>query len=99
MKVVIKEKDGIKIKLHIPFWKSFAGIGARIICSNRGKNSNVIDECAGDEIEEYIDKDDLPSREEMKKFLSQAIEILKQYKGLELLEVLDSDGDYVKITL
>ena len=41
----------------------------------------------------------MPSRKEVKKFFADAIEILKNHKGLELVEAIDSDGDYVKITL
>lgn len=41
----------------------------------------------------------MPSRKEVKKFLVEAIGILKNHKRLELVEAIDSDGDYVKITL
>ncbi|MBR7162729.1 MAG: hypothetical protein IKD35_02015 [Clostridia bacterium] len=48
-------------------------------------------------MQEHVDN--LPSKKELKEFFSKSIEILKEHKGLVLVEVADSDGDYVKITL
>jgi guanylate kinase len=82
--------------LYIPLWKSFAGIGASVLC--KGKNL-TIDEDSAEEIEDYIDKENQPTKKEMKKFLAEAIEVLKHHKGLELVEVEDAEGTHVKITL
>ena len=66
------------------------------------------DEIEDDEIEDMDEEDinsmqehvdNLPSKKELKEFFSKSIEILKEHKGLVLVEVADSDGDYVKITL
>lgn len=100
MKIVIQEDGGRKIKLHIPLWKSFAGIVARILCSDKAKNIDYgVDEGDVPLIQTNVNQENTPSRKEVKKFFADAIEILKNHKGLELVEAIDSDGDYVKITL
>ena len=43
--------------------------------------------------------DNLPSKKELKNFLSKGIGILKEHKGLVLVEVADHEGDHIKITL
>ena len=48
-------------------------------------------------MQEHVDN--LPSKKELKEFFSKSIEILKEHKGLVLVEVADSGGDHVKITL
>ena len=66
------------------------------------------DEIEDDEIEDMDEEDinsmqehvdNLPSKKELKEFFSKSIEILKEHKGLVLVEVADSGGDHVKITL
>ena len=100
MKIVIQEEGGRKIKLHIPLWKSCAGIVARILCSDKAKNIDYgVDEGDVPLIQTNVNQEKMPSRKEVKKFFADAIGILKSHKGLELVEAIDSDGDYVKITL
>ena len=100
MKIVIQEEGGRKIKLHIPLWKSCAGIVARILCSDKAKDIDYgVDEGDVPLIQPNVNQEKTPSRKEVKKFFADAIEILKSHKGLELVEAIDSDGDYVKITL
>ena len=48
-------------------------------------------------MQEHIDN--LPSKKELKEFFSKSIEILKEHKGLVLVEVADHEGDHIKITL
>ena len=48
-------------------------------------------------MQEHVDN--LPSKKELKEFFSKSIEILKEHKGLVLVEVADHEGDHIKITL
>ena len=132
MKIEIAGEGSKKKTLHIPLFKSMAGIVAWAMNKNRQNfldhiNSNDVKEhLTEDEIEdddELEDEDDiededeaedmeeedrksmqwqidnLPSKKELKEFFSKSIEILKEHKGLVLVEVADHEGDYVKITL
>lgn len=105
MKIEIAEAGGKKRTLHIPLFKSMAGIVAWAMENNK-KNfiGYVNDEKDEEDIkvgigateEQFVN---LPSKKEIKAFFAEAIGILKGYKGLVLVEVDDHEGDYVKIIL
>ena len=101
MKIEIAEEGGKKKTLYIPLFKPMAGIVAWAMNKNRKKFLGYVNE---EEIKIGIDTsqeqlDNLPSKKELKEFFSKSIEILKEHKGLVLVEVADHDGDYIKITL
>ena len=98
MKIAVASESGRKIKLYIPLWESFAGIGANFLCGGMNKWLSYADI---DSVEMGIDENEanMPSKKELKRFLKEAMAILKNHKGLVLVEVQDHDGDYVKITL
>ena len=105
MKIEIAEAGGKKRTLHIPLFKPMAGIVAWAMNKNRQNFLGYVNE-ESDEEENKIgidtsqeQLDNLPSKKEIKAFFAEAIAILKQHKGLVLVEVEDHDGDYVKITL
>ena len=99
MKILIREGGGKKRKLSIPLLKSFAGIAASVMCSNKSKMEEWVDNEDMSAIRAYTEQENLPSKKEVRAFLTKAIEILKRHKGLELVEVEDGKGDYVRITL
>ena len=114
MKIEIAEAGGKKKTLYIPLFKPMAGIVAWAMNKNRKNfldhiNSNDFKEhLTEDEVEDMVEEginamqehiDNLPSKKELKEFFSKSIEILKEHKGLVLVEVADHEGDYVKITL
>ena len=98
MKIEIAPESGRKIKLYIPLWESLAGIGAKVMCGGMNKWLSYADI---DDIEIGIEENasNMPSKKELKGFLKESISILKNHKGLELVEVEDHDGDCIKITL
>ena len=105
MKIEIAEEGGKKKTLYIPLFKPMAGIVAWAMNKNR-KNflGYVKEESDEEEIKIGIDTsqeqlDKLPSKKELKNFLSKGIGILKEHKGLVLVEVADHEGDHIKITL
>lgn len=105
MKIEIAEAGGKKRTLHIPLFKPMAGIVAWAMNKNRQNFLGYVNE-ESDEEENKIgidtsqeQLDNLPSKKELKEFFSKSIEILKEHKGLVLVEVADHDGDYIKITL
>ena len=105
MKIEIAEAGGKKRTLHIPLFKPMAGIVAWAMENNKEKFIGYVNDEKDEEdikvgigaMEEQFVK--LPSKKEIKAFFAEAIAILKQHKGLVLVEVEDHDGDYVKITL
>ena len=113
MKIEIAEASGKKRTLHIPLFKSMAGIVAWAMDKNKQKfldqiNSDDIKEQLPEDVEEDCQEDiaelkeqidNLPSKKELKNFFAKSIGILKEHKGLVLVEVADSGGDHVKITL
>ena len=101
MKIEIAEEGGKKKTLYIPLFKPMAGIVAWAMNKNRKNFLGYVNE---EEIKIGIDTsqeqlDNLPSKKELKEFFSKSIEILKEHKGLVLVEVADHDGDYIKIIL
>ena len=101
MKIEIAGEGGKKKTLYIPLFKPMAGIVAWAMNKNRQNFLGYVNE---EEIKIGIDTsqeqlDNLPSKKELKEFFSKSIEILKEHKGLVLVEVEDHDGDYIKITL
>ena len=101
MKIEIAGEGGKKKTLYIPLFKPMAGIVAWAMNKNRKNFLGYVNE---EEIKIGIDTskeqlDNLPSKKELKEFFSKSIEILKEHKGLVLVEVADHDGDYIKITL
>jgi hypothetical protein len=90
MKIEIVDEDGKKIKLHVPLFRGMAGIAAGAICKYTGVDLKQ-------EKQEASEKQ--PSKQEVKRFLSAAIGILKKHKGLVLVEVEDHGGEHVKITI
>ena len=50
-------------------------------------------------ITEKMDKDSLPSKKEMRHVAKEAVKILKEHKGLVLVDVESDDGETVKITI
>lgn len=101
MKIEIAEAGGKKKTLYIPLFKPMAGIVAWAMNKNRKNFLGYVNE---EEIKIGIDTsqeqlDNLPSKKELKEFFSKSIEILKEHKGLVLVEVADHDGDYIKIIL
>ena len=105
MKIEIAGEGGKKKTLYIPLFKPMAGIVAWAMNKNRKNFLGYINEESDEEeikigidtSQEQLDK--LPSKKELKNFLSKGIGILKEHKGLVLVEVADHDGDYIKITL
>ena len=101
MKIEVAPESGKKRTIHVPLTKSLAGIVAWAMNKNR---QNVLGYVNEEEIKIGIDTsqeqlDNLPSKKELKNFLSKCIGILKEHKGLELVEVADHEGDHIKITL
>ena len=101
MKIEVAPESGKKRTIHVPLTKSLAGIVAWAMNKNRQNFLGYVNE---EEIKIGIDTsqeqlDNLPSKKELKNFLSKGIGILKEHKGLELVEVADHDGDHIKITL
>ena len=114
MKIEIAGEGSKKKTLYIPLFKSMAGIVAWAMNKNRQNfldhiNSNDLKEhLTEDEVEDMVEEgintmqehiDNLPSKKELKEFFSKSIEILKEHKGLVLVEVADHEGDHIKITL
>ena len=65
-----------------------------------GTAEDEIDDMGEEDIhymQEHVDN--LPAKKELKEFFSKSIEILKEHKGLVLVEVADHEGDHIKITL
>ena len=90
-----------KKTIHVPLTKSLAGTVAWAMNRNRQNFLGYVNE---EEIKIGIDTsqeqlDNLPSKKELKEFFSKSIEILKEHKGLVLVEVADHEGDHIKITL
>ena len=50
-------------------------------------------------ITEKMDKDSLPSKKEMRQVAKEAVKILKEHKGLVLVDMESDDGETVKITI
>ena len=101
MKIEVAPESGKKRTIHVPLTKSLAGLVAWAMNKNRKNFLGYVNE---EEIKIGIDTsqeqlDNLPSKKELKEFFSKSIEILKEHKGLVLVEVADHDGDYIKITL
>ena len=101
MKIEVAPESGKKKTIHVPLTKSLAGLVAWAMNKNRQNFLGYVNE---EEIKIGIDTsqeqlDNLPSKKELKNFLSKSIGILKEHKGLVLVEVEDHDGDYIKITL
>ena len=101
MKIEIAPESGKKRTIHVPLTKSLSGIVAWAMNKNRKKFLGYVNE---EEIKIGIDTsqeqlDNLPSKKELKEFFSKSIEILKEHKGLVLVEVADHEGDHIKITL
>lgn len=46
-----------------------------------------------------IDKDCMPSKKELRHVAKEAVKILKEHKGLVLVDVESDDGETVKITI
>ena len=114
MKIEIAPESGKKRTIHVPLTKSLSGIVAWAMNKNRQNfldhiNSNDVKEhLTEDEVEDMVEEginamqehiDNLPSKKELKEFFSKSIEILKEHKGLVLVEVADHEGDHIKITL
>ena len=101
LKIEVAPESGKKKTIHVPLTKSLAGIVAWAMNKNRQNFLGYVNE---EEIKIGIDTsqeqlDNLPSKKELKEFFSKSIEILKEHKGLVLVEVADHDGDYIKIIL
>ena len=101
MKIEVAPESGKKRTIHVPLTKSLSGIVAWAMNKNRQNFLGYVNE---EEIKIGIDTsqeqlDNLPSKKELKEFFSKSIEILKEHKGLVLVEVADHDGDYIKIIL
>ena len=105
MKIEIAPESGKKRTIHVPLTKSLAGIVAWAMNKNRQNFLGYVkEESDEEEIKIGIDTsqeqlDNLPSKKELKNFLSKSIGILKEHKGLVLVEVADHEGDHIKITL
>ena len=105
MKIEIAPESGKKRTIHVPLTKSLSGIVAWAMNKNRQNFLGYVkEESDEEEIKIGIDTsqeqlDNLPSKKELKEFFSKSIEIIKEHKGLVLVEVADHDGDYIKITL
>ena len=114
MKIEIAEAGGKQRTIRVPLFKSLSGIVAWAMNKNRKTfldhiNSNDLKEhLTEDEVEDVVEEgintmqehiDNLPSKKELKEFFSKSIEILKEHKGLVLVEVADHEGDHIKITL
>lgn len=101
MKIEVAPESGKKRTIHVPLTKSLAGLVAWAMNKNRQNFLGYVNE---EEIKIGIDTsqeklDNLPSKKELKEFFSKSIEILKEHKGLVLVEVADHEGDHIKITL
>ena len=46
-----------------------------------------------------VDEDCMPSKKEMRQVAKEAVKILKEHKGLVLVDVESDDGETVKITI
>lgn len=114
MKIEIAEEGGKKKTLYIPLFKPMAGIVAWAMNKNRQNfldhinSADIKEHLTEDEVEDVVEEginamqehiDNLPSKKELKEFFSKSIEILKEHKGLVLVEVADHEGDHIKITL
>ena len=90
MKIVVKSKD-TNIKLHVPMFILTSSLRfSKFITkeySKHGKTNNDKKEFM--KYMDYIDTD----------IIIYAIKELKNYKGLTLVEVKDSDGTYVLIKI
>ena len=51
------------------------------------------------EMVNHVDEDCIPSKEEMRHVAKEAVKILKEHKGLVLVDVESDDGETVKITI
>ena len=51
------------------------------------------------EMLDEVDKDCMPSKKEMRHLAKEAVKILKEHKGLVLVDVESDDGEAVKITI
>lgn len=101
MKIEIAPESGKKKTIHVPLTKSLAGIAAWAMNKNRQNFLGYVKEeetkIGIDTSQEQLDK--LPSKKELKNILSKSIGILKEHKGLVLVEVADHEGEHIKITL
>ena len=105
MKIEVAPESGKKRTIHVPLTKSLSGIVAWAMNKNRQNFLGYVKEESDEEeikigidtSQEQLDK--LPSKKELKNFLSKGIGILKEHKGLVLVEVADHEGDHIKVTL
>lgn len=96
MKIEVLDEDGKKIKLYVPLFRAMAGVAAGAI--HKYAKAGIEQASSEDEsLQEAIEK--MPNKQEIKRFLSAAIVILKKHKGLVLVEVEDHGGEHVKITI
>ena len=51
------------------------------------------------EMLDEVDEDCMPSKKEMRHMAKEAVKILKEHKGLVLVDVESDDGETVKITI
>lgn len=51
------------------------------------------------EMLDEVDKDCMPSKKEMRHVAKEAVKILKEHKGLVLVDIESDDGEAVKITI
>ena len=51
------------------------------------------------EMLDEVDEDCMPSKKEMRHLAKEAVKILKEHKGLVLVDVESDDGETVKITI
>lgn len=84
MRIYIKEKEGKTIRIPLPLWVLKLGCNEKII-SFAMKHTPEKDR-------KYVEGIDFQAFKE-------GIDILKNYKGLKIVDIKDSDGTEVSITV
>lgn len=85
MHIIVREKQGNNIDIGVPNFMMNVGIkiALKSVKYSRSSNNNV---------QEFVNSID-------KKYIKMAINDLKRYNGLEIVNVDSKDGDYVSITI
>lgn len=84
MKIKIKDEKGKSFTIHLPMWLIRMGLSDFVI----KKSLKHVDA----ENKKHVEKINFKS-------ISKAFNELKQYKGLEIVEIESKDGTEVKITV
>lgn len=85
MHIVVKEKQGNNIDIGVPNF--LMNVGIKIALKSVKYNNTT-----KDNLQDFVNGID-------KKYIKMAINDLKRYKGLEIVNVDSKDGDYVSITI